>query len=79
VAGTPLKGLGFIKGQEAPLAKDDGEYPHWLWGLLGTGDKSGELEGASGDLFGESKLFCLHLFLPFRQPKAPSRIMYPSI
>ena len=52
VAGTPLKGLGYIKGQEAPLAKEDSEYPEWLWGLLGTGVQGGEAEGEVGDAFG---------------------------
>ena len=48
-----MKGVGFIKGQEAPLAKEDGEYPRWLWGLLGTGEKGTEAEGMVGDAFGE--------------------------
>ncbi|KAI4100667.1 MAG: hypothetical protein L6R37_005330 [Teloschistes peruensis] len=36
-AGTPLKGLNFVKGKEMPLAREDGEYPDWLWGLLEGG------------------------------------------
>ena len=51
-AGTPLKGLGYVKGQEAPLAKEDSEYPSWLWGLLDMGAKTGEVEGQAGDAFG---------------------------
>lgn len=54
-AGTPLKGLGFTKGQDAPLAKEDSEYPEWLWGLLDTSSKSAENEGEVGDAFGESQ------------------------
>lgn len=51
-AGTLLKGLGYIKGQEAPLAREDGEYPNWLWGLLGSGSTVEEAEGAVGDALG---------------------------
>ncbi|KAL6720830.1 hypothetical protein ACLMJK_002755 [Lecanora helva] len=54
-AGTPLKGLGYMKGQEAPLAKEDAEYPSWLWGLLDTSAKSSQAEGEVGDAFAKSK------------------------
>ena len=50
-AGTPLRGLGYIKGQETPLAREDAEYPEWLWGLL-EGRKTEE--EVVGDAFGES-------------------------
>ena len=33
-AGTPLKGLGYFKGKDPPIAKEDHEYPLWLWSLL---------------------------------------------
>ncbi|CAF9927997.1 MAG: hypothetical protein ALECFALPRED_003924 [Alectoria fallacina] len=54
-AGTPLRGLGYIKGQEGPVARKDSEYPDWLWGLLGP--KPGDIteEGMSGDAFAKSK------------------------
>ncbi|CAF9938931.1 hypothetical protein IMSHALPRED_001143 [Imshaugia aleurites] len=54
-AGTPLRGLGYIKGQEGPVAREDSEYPEWLWGLLGP--KKGDMteEGAAGDAFAKSK------------------------
>ena len=51
-AGTPLKGLGFTKGQEALLAKEDHEYPSWLWELLGSGTSNKEAEENLGDEFG---------------------------
>ena len=51
-AGTPLKGLSYVKGQEAPLAKEDGEYPDWLWGLVGKGKEGNEGEETMGDAFG---------------------------
>ena len=52
-----MKGLGYIKGQEAPLAREDKEYPEWLWKLLGSGDKAEDADGAVGDAFGESTFF----------------------
>ena len=33
-AGTPLKGLAWLKGKEPPVAKEDYEYPDWLWTIL---------------------------------------------
>lgn len=66
-AGTVLKGLGFIKGKEAPLAKDDSEYPEWLWGLLDK-DKLKDEQNEKG----EADMFCKYFgrhgirsFLPF--------------
>ena len=37
-----LPGLGFIKGAERVVAKEDHEYPDWLWGLLDEKDRVGE-------------------------------------
>ncbi|KAI4175245.1 MAG: hypothetical protein LQ343_001781 [Gyalolechia ehrenbergii] len=56
-AGTPLKGLAFFKNKEPPVAKEDDEYPSWLWGLLDQGKfgaKGGEGGGGEGDLFSKS-------------------------
>ena len=53
-AGTPLRGLGYIKGQEAPLAKEDKDYPEWLWGLLDSGKKGADTDVAVGDAYGKS-------------------------
>ncbi|OAV93424.1 hypothetical protein PTTG_27343 [Puccinia triticina 1-1 BBBD Race 1] len=33
-AGSPIKGLAYIKGESDPIAKADEEYPSWLWTLL---------------------------------------------
>ncbi|KAL8768549.1 MAG: hypothetical protein Q9209_005234 [Squamulea sp. 1 TL-2023] len=54
-AGTPLKGLAFEKNKEPPVAREDGEYPEWLWGLLNTG-KGEEDKGirGGGDAFSKS-------------------------
>ena len=48
-AGTPLKGLALEKNKEVPVAREDGEYPAWLWGLLGKREGTeGEVEGKGG-------------------------------
>lgn len=52
-AGSPLRGLGYIKGQEAPLAREDDEYPSWLWGLLSAAKEESGASGQMGDAFGE--------------------------
>lgn len=49
-AGTPLKGLNFLKNQSDPIAMEDSEYPSWLWEILRKQEKKGEA-GAVGDLF----------------------------
>ncbi|KAL9137282.1 MAG: hypothetical protein Q9175_001508 [Cornicularia normoerica] len=54
-AGTPLRGLGYIKGQEGPIAKEDSEYPEWLWGLLEPKHGGLTAEGVVGDAFAKSK------------------------
>ena len=59
--GTLLKGLSYMKGQEAPLAREDSEYPSWLWGLLGTGSKDVKADEEAGDAFGVyPSLICFH-------------------
>ena len=49
-AGTPLKGLNFLKSRSDPIALEDLEYPSWLWDILKREGKKGE-EGKEGDLF----------------------------
>lgn len=49
-AGTPLKGLNFIKGKTDPVAMEDSEYPEWLWRILE--DKKVEEEtGTDADIY----------------------------
>ena len=50
--GIELKGLNYIKGAPPLLAKEDDEYPEWLWTLLTP--KSSAVDGqlAKGDLAG---------------------------
>lgn len=47
-----LKGLGYIKGKDAPIAKEDHDYPDWLWGLLDGRKDAGKEGKEEGDLFG---------------------------
>ncbi|KAF2238026.1 hypothetical protein EV356DRAFT_508619, partial [Viridothelium virens] len=58
-AGTPLKGLSYIKGETDPLAKEDEEYPDWLWDILRDSSANGEGgddgQGGAGDQFAKSK------------------------
>ena len=56
-AGTRLTGLGYLKNKEVPVAKEDGEYPAWLWGLLERGGKDGE-KGMDGGDVEEGDMFC---------------------
>ena len=48
-AGTPLRGLGYFKGRDPPVAMEDHEYPEWLWALLDKGNDSSSKEGSQGD------------------------------
>ncbi|KAF2013210.1 hypothetical protein BU24DRAFT_493743 [Aaosphaeria arxii CBS 175.79] len=53
-AGTPLKGLNFLKNKSDPIALEDSEYPSWLWDILKKKDGKGDGVNA-GDLFSKSK------------------------
>lgn len=63
-AGTPLKGINFLKNQTDPVAMEDSEYPSWLWEVLKKQGKKAE-EGKEGDLFCKWTLpfFCVQ---PYR-------------
>ncbi|MCJ1362136.1 hypothetical protein MMC16_001238 [Acarospora aff. strigata] len=70
-AGTPLKGLNYLRNATDPVALEDGEYPAWLWGCLegvrrrggegrgedgtGAGGEEGGEGEGEGDLFSKSK------------------------
>ncbi|TKA68281.1 hypothetical protein B0A49_06113 [Cryomyces minteri] len=55
VAGTPLKGLNFMKNKQDPVALEDSEYPSWLWGILAQRKTGKGKTEADGDLFSKSK------------------------
>jgi large subunit ribosomal protein L54 len=43
--------LNYLKNRDDPVALEDEEYPEWLWHCLDVKKKSGDEEGAVGDLF----------------------------
>lgn len=51
----PLRGLEFLKGKDPPLAREDEEYPDWLWGLL----EEKKRKGGDEDDKGEGDVFCM--------------------
>ena len=53
-AGTPLKGLNYIKGREDPVALSEEEYPEWLWKCLEK-ETASNVDGEDGD----DDAFCL--------------------
>ncbi|KAG4429883.1 hypothetical protein IFR05_014627, partial [Cadophora sp. M221] len=53
-AGTPLKGLNYLKGRDDPVALAEEEYPDWLWTCLDKKKVEGEEGGAEGDEFSKS-------------------------
>ena len=52
-AGTPLKGLSYMKNKPDPVALEDWQYPPWLWTLLQSKANEGSAADDSGDLYGE--------------------------
>ncbi|GAA5968419.1 hypothetical protein JCM11641_007629 [Rhodosporidiobolus odoratus] len=44
--GTVLKGLNYLKDGSDPIAKEDHEYPEWLWTLVDAAPKE-TAEGAN--------------------------------
>lgn len=49
-AGTPLKGLNYVKSKTDPVAMEDSEYPPWLWDILKPKAKA-EDENLAADLY----------------------------
>ncbi|RPB02850.1 hypothetical protein L873DRAFT_1671692 [Choiromyces venosus 120613-1] len=54
-AGTVLKNINFLKNRLDPVAKDDMEYPDWLWSLLDKKSGGGGDSAAAGDAYSKSK------------------------
>lgn len=50
--GTELRGLNYFKGAPPLLAKEDDEYPEWLWTLLTPKKTAMDGQLAKGDLAG---------------------------
>ncbi|KAF4988332.1 hypothetical protein FGRMN_9840 [Fusarium graminum] len=54
--GTVLNGLNYVKNGQDPVAKNDDEYPEWLWSCLDVLKKSADsAETDAGDEFSKSK------------------------
>lgn len=62
--GTSLHGLGYLKAKPTVLAKEDDEYPDWLWTLLvpEAGAKSG-VGMSAADVAGKPPLSLLRVVL----------------
>jgi len=70
--GTPLNGLGYLQTSPTILAKEDDEYPEWLWTLLApeSGGASKQVKSAAdiaGMLSLSPFLVLLHSFLHLTQ------------
>lgn len=48
-AGTPLNGLNYFKNKPEVFAKEDSEYPEWLWDLLGDSSKDAKTKKGGVD------------------------------
>ena len=44
-AGTPLRGINYMKAEVDPIAMEDHEYPDWLWTLLDKETAKDTIEG----------------------------------
>lgn len=45
IAGTKMNGLNYFKNKPDVFAKEDTEYPDWLWDLLGDSSKQEKKSG----------------------------------
>lgn len=45
IAGTKMNGLNYFKNKPDVFAKEDSEYPDWLWDLLGDSSKQEKKSG----------------------------------
>lgn len=50
-AGTPLKGINYLKAADDPIALEEHEYPEWLWRCLDVKKDSDVLASNAGDEF----------------------------
>lgn len=70
-AGTILRGLGYIRGKENILAKPDGEYPDWLWGILDNTSSSSSSTSSKSEKVGEGVDGEGDFFCEFREAARP--------
>ncbi|KAF8432593.1 mitochondrial ribosomal protein L37-domain-containing protein [Terfezia claveryi] len=62
-AGTVLKGLNYLKNKQDPVAKEDHEYPAWLWTVLDEKKRSGADGEEEGDLYCRIPWFPLDVYI----------------
>jgi large subunit ribosomal protein L54 len=48
-AGTKMNGLNYFKNKPDVFAKEDSEYPEWLWNLLGDSSKDSKTKKGGVD------------------------------
>ncbi|KAJ5299468.1 hypothetical protein N7476_011025 [Penicillium atrosanguineum] len=48
-AGTKMNGLNYFRNKPEVLAKEDSEYPEWLWDLLGDSSKQSKTDKGGVD------------------------------
>ncbi|BGP19403.1 hypothetical protein JCM10213_000640 [Rhodosporidiobolus nylandii] len=53
--GTVLKGLNYLKDGSDPVAKEDSEYPAWLWTITAEEGSGAGKEGEAAQLAREKK------------------------
>lgn len=49
-AGTKMNGLNYFKNKPDVYAKEDSEYPDWLWDLLGSASKQSKTQKGGVDV-----------------------------
>ncbi|CZR65907.1 related to mitochondrial ribosomal protein L37p [Phialocephala subalpina] len=54
-AGTPMRGINYMKGKDDPVALKEEEYPEWLWRCLDVKKADDGEGGVEGDEFSKSK------------------------
>lgn len=63
-AGTKMNGLNYFKNKPDVFAKEDSEYPDWLWDLLGDASKQSKTDKGGVDV---SSMWLLRCSFTIRQ------------
>jgi len=60
-----LKNINFIKNRSDPIAKEDSEYPEWLWSMLDNNTGAGGDSAAVGDAYCKELFTVYNFYLVF--------------
>jgi len=60
-----LKNINFIKNRSDPIAKEDSEYPEWLWSMLDNNTGTGGDSAAVGDAYCKELFTVYNFYLVF--------------